>query len=126
MKKLLKIVLWSAVALVALAVLLVATLPLWLGPVARPIANCLGPRITQTDFYLGGLSLNPYTGRLAVRDLRIGNPAGYAEPTALNLGSLVFQIVNDFHDPPPFPRPFATVYHIFREHSRCFSNKISF
>ena len=36
----------------------------------------------------------------------------------LNLGSLVFQIVNDFHDPPPFPRPFprpfATVYHIFR------------
>ena len=89
MKKLLKIVLWSAVALVALAVLLIATLPLWLGPVARPIANCLGPRITQTDFYLGGLSLNPYTGRLAVRDLRIGNPAGYAEPTALNLGSLV-------------------------------------
>ena len=89
MKKLLKIVLWSAVALVVLAVLLIATLPLWLGPVARPIANCLGPRITQTDFYLGGLSLNPYTGRLAVRDLRIGTPAGYAEPTALNLGSLV-------------------------------------
>lgn len=89
MKKLLKIVLWSAVALVALAVLLVATLPLWLGPVARPIANCLGPRITQTDFYLGGLSLNPYSGRLAVSDLRIGNPAGYAEPTALNLDSLV-------------------------------------
>lgn len=89
MKKLLKIILWSVVILAALALLLVATLPLWLGPIARPIANCLGPRITQTDFHLGDLSLNPYTGRLSVGDLRVGNPAGYSEPTALSLGSLV-------------------------------------
>ena len=88
MKKAVKFVLWTLVALVALAVLLVATLPLWLGPVARPAANRIAPAITKTDFSLGRLSLNPWTGRLEVGDVRIGNPAGYSEPTAVSLGSL--------------------------------------
>ena len=36
MKKLIKFVFWTLVVLLLLAVVLVATLPLWLGPVARP------------------------------------------------------------------------------------------
>lgn len=88
MKKLIKFVFWTLVVLVLLAVLLVATLPLWLGPVARPIANRVAPTITKTDFNLGHLSLNPWTGRLEVGDVQIGNPAGYSEPRAVALGSL--------------------------------------
>lgn len=88
MKKLLKFVFWTLAVLVLLAVLLVATLPLWLGPVARPIANRVAPTITKTDFSLGHLSFNPYTGRLEVGDVQIGNPAGYSEPRAVALGSL--------------------------------------
>lgn len=88
MKKLLKFVFWTLVVLVLLAVLLVATLPLWLGPVARPIANRVAPAVTKTDFNLGHLSLNPYTGRLEVGDVLIGNPAGYSEARAVALGSL--------------------------------------
>ena len=88
MKKLLKFVFWTLVVLVLLAVLLVATLPLWLGPVARPIANRVAPTITKTDFNLGHLSLNPYTGRLEVGDVLIGNPSGYSEARAVALGSL--------------------------------------
>ena len=88
MKKALKIVCWAFLGLVALVVLLVATLPLWLGPVARPVANRIAPTITKTDFHLGRLSLNPYTGRLEVGDVLIGNPSGYSEPRAVALGSL--------------------------------------
>ena len=88
MRKLLKFAFRALGALVLLAVLLVATLPLWLGPVARPIANRVAPTITKTDFSLGKLSLNPYTGRLEVGDVLIGNPAGYSEARAVALGSL--------------------------------------
>ena len=92
MKKLIKFVFWTLVVLLLLAVVLVATLPLWLGPVARPVANAVAPKITQTDFNLGHLSLNPYTGRLEVGDVQIGNPKGYSEPRAVALGSLVVSV----------------------------------
>lgn len=92
MKKTIKIVLWAFLGLVALVVLLVAALPLWFGPVARPVANYVVPRITQTDFRIGRLSLNPYNGRLAIGDVRLGNPRGYAEPLAVTLGSLVVDV----------------------------------
>lgn len=88
MKKAVKVVLVSFVALAALVVALVATLPLWLGPVARPLANRVAPTVTKTAFNLGHLSLNPYTGRLEVGDVLVGNPAGYSEPRALSLGAL--------------------------------------
>lgn len=91
-KKLAKAVLWTLVGVVALVVLLVATLPLWIGPVARPVANAVAPKITKTDFNLGRLSLNPYTGRLEVGDLLIGNPEGYSDPRAVELGKLVVDV----------------------------------
>ena len=92
MKRAIKFVLWTILGLVALVVLLVATLPLWFGPVARPIANLVVPRYTQTDFRIGRLSLNPYSGRLEVGDVRLGNPKGYAEPQAVAIGSLVVEV----------------------------------
>ena len=54
-----------------------------------------------------------FHGKIFLRDWLV-RPQWRHPFRLLNLGSLVFQIVNDFHDPPPFPRPFATVYHIFR------------
>lgn len=88
MKKLVRVVLWTFVALAVLAALLVATLPLWLGPVARPVANRVASSVLKVDFDLGRLSLNPYTGRLVVGDVRIANPPGYAESRAVTLGEL--------------------------------------
>lgn len=89
MKKLLKFLLWTALALVLLVILLVALLPVWLGPVARPIVNRVVPQLTRTDFRLGRLAVNPFTGRLEVGDLKVGNPKGYSEPVACSLGGLV-------------------------------------
>ncbi len=92
MKKFLKFLLFTVGLLLAIVVLLVATLPLWLGPVARPSAEALVPTFTKTTFKLGELSLNPYNGRLVVGDMVMGNPGGYREPIALSLSNLVVDV----------------------------------
>lgn len=92
MKKALKILFWSAAGLLALVVLLVATMPLWVGTVARPVVNAVVPKVTKTAFRIGHLSVNPWTGRVEVGDFVLGNPAGYADPHAVELKSLVIDL----------------------------------
>ena len=98
MKKFLKFVMYAVLIAVALVVLLVATLPLWLGPVVKPAANIAVPQITQTKFNLGHLYLNPYTGRFEVGEMVLGNPEGYDEPVAVALSNLVVDVaMNTVH-----------------------------
>ncbi|MBR2065739.1 MAG: hypothetical protein IJ983_01480, partial [Kiritimatiellae bacterium] len=98
MKKFLKFVMYVVLIAVALVVLLVATLPLWLGPVVKPAANIAVPQITQTKFNLGHLYLNPYTGRFEVGEMVLGNPEGYDEPVAVSLSNLVVDVaMNTVH-----------------------------
>ena len=79
-----KILLW---ALVVVVVLLLA-LPLWIGPVAKGVANAVVPCITGTDFHLGEFGLNPYTGTLHVGDMQLANPTNFSEKNAVDLKSL--------------------------------------
>jgi hypothetical protein len=92
LKKTLKIVLWTLGGLVALVVLLVATLPLWLSPVVCPIVNKVAPEITKTDFRLEKLSVNPWTARVEVGGLLVGNPEGYSDPRAVELKQFVVDV----------------------------------
>lgn len=98
MKKLLKILLWAVGLVVALVLVLVLTLPLWLGPVVKPTASAAVPALTKTSFALSHLSLNPYTGRFELGGLKLGNPAGYDQPTAVSLESLVVDVAMDTLD----------------------------
>ena len=84
MKKVVKVILWVVGAIVALILLL----PLWIGPLVRGVANSIVPGKTGTTFHLGRFGLNQYTGGLSVGDLQLGNPEGYNEKEAVNLGSL--------------------------------------
>ena len=88
--KTIKYIAFAVGAIVALVLLLVLTLPLWLGPVVKPAVRVAAPKFTGTTFELGHLYLNPYTGRLEVGGLVVGNPKGYDEPVALSLSNLVF------------------------------------
>ncbi len=90
MKKILKFIAYAIGAVLALVLLLFLTLPLWLGPVVKPTVRTVVPQITGTSFELGHLYLNPYTGRLEVGGLVLGNPKGYDEPVAVSLSNLVF------------------------------------
>lgn len=83
MKKIGKILLWIAVVVV---VLLLA-LPLWIGPVAKGVANAVAPKVTGTDFNLGEFALNPYTGTLHVGDMQLANPTNFSEKNAVDLKS---------------------------------------
>ncbi len=90
MKKLLKFIAYAIGAIVLLALLLVLALPLWFGPVVKPTVRASVPKLTGTSFEIGHLYLNPYTGRLEVGGLVLGNPKGYSEPVAVALSNLVF------------------------------------
>ena len=92
MKKFIKFVMYVVLIAVALVVLLVATLPLWLGPVVKPAANIAVSQMTQTEFNLGHLYLNPYTGRFEIGKMVLGNPKGYDEPVAVALSNLVVDV----------------------------------
>ena len=74
MKKFLKFVMYAVLIAVALVVLLVATLPLWLGPVVKPAANIAVPQITQVFLHLKNMGLDVasdlYTVDEALLELR--------------------------------------------------------
>ena len=87
MKKFLKFV--GYFLLVVLVLLL--TLPIWIGWVVRPIANSKVSELTGANFNLGEFSLNPYTGGLHVGDMQLSNPTngGYkVEEKCVELGRL--------------------------------------
>ena len=79
-----KILLW----IIAIVVVVLLALPLWIGPVAKGVANAVVPCITGTDFHLGEFGLNPYTGTLHVGDMQLANPTNFSEKNAVDLKSL--------------------------------------
>lgn len=92
MKKAMKFLLWTIVGIVAFVLLLVLALPLWISPVATGVANAVVPGVTKTSFHLGTFKLNPYTGRLIVGDLQLGNPTNFKEKTAVDLSRLEVKV----------------------------------
>ena len=80
-KFILKAILWIAV----IVVVALLALPLWIGPVAKGVANTVVPGITGTGFHLGEFGLNPYVGTLHVGDMQLANPKDFSEKNAVEL-----------------------------------------
>ena len=57
--RLVKFAVWGIAGLLFLAILLIATLPLWISPVASGVAGKIVPGFTGTDFRLDRFSFNP-------------------------------------------------------------------
>lgn len=87
-KFLMKTILW----IVAVVLVVILTIPLWISPVVCGVANKVAPGITKTDFHLGTFKLNPYTGRLVVGDLQLGNPTNFSEKNAVDLAQLEVKV----------------------------------
>jgi len=92
MKKILKFIAYAVGAVVLLAILLVLTLPLWLGTIFRPTVCAAVPKMTKTTFEMSKLYLNPYTGRFELGGFVLGNPKGYSEPEAVSISNLVLDV----------------------------------
>ncbi len=82
--KIAKFFLWLFIILVVL----VATIPLWLGPVAKAVANKVVPAKTGTDFNVQSISLNPFSGKLSIVECHLANPKGFDEKDAFALTKL--------------------------------------
>jgi hypothetical protein len=92
MKKLLKFLLWTFVGILALVLVLVLTIPLWLGSTVAAVANKVAPEFTGTPFVLEGASINPYTGKYSITKLTLGNPEGYPVPTAFSVSKVMVDV----------------------------------
>ncbi|MGN0854761.1 MAG: hypothetical protein ACI4R9_04495 [Kiritimatiellia bacterium] len=91
MRKILKRLGLALLGLAGLALLLVLLHPLWIGLVARPVANAVVSATTGANFRLGELALNAYAGALQVGDVRLSNPTngGFkVEENCVELGQL--------------------------------------
>ncbi len=83
--KMLKCLLWCVVGLIALTVLIVATIPLWISPVATGVANSVTPGLTGTDFHIERFYVNPWTGVVQIEGVKLSNPKGYGESPAFSM-----------------------------------------
>ena len=92
MKKLLKFLLWTFAAILALVLVIVLTIPLWLGSTVATVANKVAPEFTGTPFVLEGASINPYTGKYSITKLTLGNPEGYPVPTAFSVSNVTVDV----------------------------------
>lgn len=92
MKKALKILLWTIVGVLALVLVLVLTIPLWLGPTVTTVANKVAPEYTGTPFSLDGIGINPYTGKYRITNLNLGNPKDYPVPTAFSVSNVLVDV----------------------------------
>lgn len=87
-----KCLLWCVAGLLALSLLLVATLPLWISPVATGIAGSLVPRFTGTGFALERFYVNPWSGTVRVAGVRLANPEGFGSALALSVRSFALDV----------------------------------
>ncbi|MCR9221512.1 MAG: hypothetical protein NXI21_14905 [Alphaproteobacteria bacterium] len=73
-------------ALVVVAAVAVFLLVSNLDSVVKEAIERVGPRVTQTDVTVDGVSLEIADGAAAIRGLHVGNPAGFQTPRAMDLG----------------------------------------
>lgn len=83
--RLLKIAVLSLLGILGIAILLVATLPLWISSVATSVAEKIVPGFTGTEFRIERFYLNPYSGILDINGVKLANPEGFGESPAFSV-----------------------------------------
>lgn len=86
MKKVKKILLLTGLGLLVLIVVGVIIVGLFLGNIVKAGINTVGPKITQTPLTVDAVDVSLLTGSASVKNLVLGNPAGYKAPNAISVG----------------------------------------
>lgn len=63
-----------------------------LGRIVRHVVNTHGPALTKTDVRLGAVDLRLFGGRATLRNLYIGNPAGFRTPALLTAETVLLSL----------------------------------
>ena len=83
-KKLFKIIIWFILIVLLLAVILY----LCAGKIIQHFAPDFISKVTQTETSLGDVDISLLSGRIGLKDLAIGNPAGFKDKNAFQLGNI--------------------------------------
>lgn len=75
-------------SIVLLAVIGYVVLQFFLGSIVKAGVNNIGPQITQTKVELKSAHVSPLTGAGTLTGFSVGNPAGWSEGNAFNLGQI--------------------------------------
>jgi AsmA family len=86
MKKVKKILLVGGIGLLVLIVVAVIVVGLCLGKIVKAGVNTVGPKLTQTTLTVDAVDVSLLTGSATVKNLVVGNPAGYTAPDAISVG----------------------------------------
>lgn len=95
-KILFKTLLWLVAIILVVSVVAYLTAGMWI----KPVISTVVPKITQTSASLQSADISLFSGRLALKGLKVGNPAGFNDPYVFELGeiSVKFQPKTVFSD----------------------------
>ncbi|MCF7849443.1 MAG: hypothetical protein K9M45_11390, partial [Kiritimatiellales bacterium] len=82
MKKLFKII---GLLVVVLIVAIVCVALFWLGPVVKKAVETVGPQATGVAVTVEKVHIRPLRGLVTIDGLFVGNPEGFANPSAVEL-----------------------------------------
>lgn len=92
MPKIIRRLLQIIAAVVAVLIVLVAVLLCFLGPTIKTAAEKIGPKVLGVPMTVEKVSVNIFAGKVALRNLRVGNPPGYSSDPVFALGELVVDV----------------------------------
>ena len=82
-----KLIIRLLIALVVVIILAVLAVRLFLDAAIKRGVETFGPKLTKVDIKLQSVNLSLLTGSGSIKGLVVGNPEGFKEPSAINVGS---------------------------------------
>ncbi len=89
MKKALK---WISILICLLVILLAAAVTLFGGAILKGSINRFGPALTGVPVTLEQASFKPFSGKIKLTNLHVGNPNGFKMPALLDLHEMEIEI----------------------------------
>jgi uncharacterized protein involved in outer membrane biogenesis len=87
-----KLLVSGTLGLLILAIGVYITMQFFLGSIVKAGVNKFGPGITQTRVELKAANLSPLSGEGTLNGLAVGNPKGWSEGNAFQLGRVQFDV----------------------------------
>ena len=87
-----KFIKYTLLILVLLIVVALAAAWFYMEPLVKGAVNKYGTQVVGTEVTLGGFKLNPFSGAVEIKDLKIANPEGYSASHLLSLGGIKVKV----------------------------------
>jgi uncharacterized protein involved in outer membrane biogenesis len=92
MKKLKKLLLILVILVIVFIIAAVATVAFCLDGIVKEGVTTVAPKITQTTVTLDGVHISLMAGSVSLKNLVVGNPAGFKTPNAISLGKVAITV----------------------------------